>query len=85
MVLYEMDYSLLEFLSIVSQNLLEDISIIVAFTVVNIKWIIRIIICILYIISLKSTYGQYPYFGVKCGLELRNLVFDKELISRNVI
>jgi len=42
---------LLEFLSIVSQNLLKDISIIVALTTLNIKWIIRIIICILYIIA----------------------------------
>lgn len=84
MVLYEMDYSLLEFLSIVSQNLLEDISIIVAFNVLNIKWIIRIIICILYIISFKSTHGQYPYFGVKCGFELRNLLCVKEIKGRNV-
>ncbi len=84
MVLYEMDYSLLEFLSIVSQNLLEDISIIVAFTVLNIKWIIRIIICILYIISFKSAPGQYPYFGVKCGFELQNLVCVKEIKGRNV-
>lgn len=85
MVLYEMDYSLLEFLSIVSQNLLEDISIIVAFPVLNIKWIIRIIICILYIISFKSTYGQYPYFGVNYDFELRNLVFDRETKGRNVM
>lgn len=85
MVLYEMDYSLLEFLSIVSQNLLEDISIIVAFTELNIKWIIRIIICILYIISFKSTYGQYPYFGVEYDFGLRNQVFVKEVKSRNVM
>lgn len=85
MVLYEMDYSLLEFLSIVSQNLLEDISIIVAFTVLNIKWIIRIIICILYIISLKSPHGQYPYFGLKYGLYLRILVWVKGIKDQNVI
>ncbi len=42
---------MLSFLSIVSQKLLKDISIIVAFRQLNIKWIIRIIICILYIIS----------------------------------
>ena len=33
-------------MSIVSQNLIKDISIIVAFSLLNIKWIIRIIICI---------------------------------------
>lgn len=85
MVLYEMDYSFLEFLSIVSQNLLEDISIIVAFTVMNIKWIIRIIICILYIISFKSTDGQYPYFGVKCVYDLQNPLYVKGIKERNVI
>lgn len=42
---------MLSFLSIVSQKLLKDISIIVAFRQLNIKWIIRIIICILFIIS----------------------------------
>ncbi len=42
---------MLSFLSIVSQKLVKDISIIVAFRQLNIKWIIRIIICILYIIS----------------------------------